>query len=165
MRLKDSVRETGRFAAVSGRAGAAWLGTILLVGSADPALVLASVAVAVIVGGGIAATARGSVYLRIVPCIAAVILARLIAGPLAAFVVTGLVALGWALRVTPSDAILGLGAFGIGAAILGMASLRLLVAFWALGAVSRAAVRARRRLRRTRLPVETDPVSLLAREN
>jgi hypothetical protein len=165
LRLKDNVREAGRFAAVTGRAGAAWLGVEVLVGSADPALVLASVAVTVMVGGGIAATARGPVYPRIVPCIAAVILARLIAGPLAAFVVTGLVALGWALRVTRSDAILGLGAFGVGAAALGMASFRLLVVFWALGAVSTAAARAWRRLRRARLPVETDPVALLAREN
>jgi hypothetical protein len=136
-----------------------------LVSSAEPFEILAVVAATITVVGGIAATARWHVSVRLAACAATVLLARVLTGPASAAGVTFLIAFGWWIRIRPWDAVTGLAIFGIGAAAMGKASLRLFAFFWILGAASTAGARAWRSIRRGRLRDETTSVPLLAREN
>ena len=165
MRLKASFSTCFRFLLATARAGGVWLGVSLLISSAQPVEVLAVAAATVTVVGGIAATARRHVSVRLAACAITVLLARVLTGPAAAAGVTLLVAFGWWIRMRPRDAITGLSIFGIGAAALGMASVRLCAVFWIVGAASIGAARAWRSVRRDRLRDETTSGSLLAREN
>ena len=165
MRLRASFRICARLLAETARAGGAWLGVGLLVSSAEPFEVLAALAAAITLVGGIAATARRHVSVRLGACAATVLLARVLAGPASAAGVALLLAFGWWIRMRPWDAVTGLSIFGIGAAAMGMASLRLFAFFWILGAASIGGARAWRSFRRGRLRNETASAPLLAREN
>ena len=165
MRLKASFRTWAGLVAEAARAGGAWLGVGLLVSSAEPFEVLAVVAATITLVGGIAATARWHVFVRLAACAATVLLARVLTGPASAAGVTLLIAFGWWIRIRPWDAVTGLSIFGIGAAAMGMASLRLFAFFWILGAASIGGARAWRSFRRGRLRDETTSAPLLAREN
>ena len=165
MRLRASFRPSVRLLAEAARAGGAWLGLGLLVSSAQPFEVLAVVAATITLVGGIAATARRHVSIRLAACAATVLLARVLTGPASAAGVAVLIGFGWWLRMRPWDAVTGLSIFGIGAAAIGMASVRLFAFFWILGAASIGGVRAWRTFRRGRLRDETTSAPLLAREN
>lgn len=166
MPLKVDLRPGVRFFLRAARAGGAWLGIGLIVGSAQPIEILVVAASAVTLMGGIAATAqRRHLYVRLAICAAAVLLARAVAGPLAATVVAVLVTFGWWLRLTPAAALAGLAVFGIGAAVMGMASVRLFASFWILGAASIGCARVWRRFRYRRLRGERASAVVLAREN
>ena len=115
--------------------------------------------------GGMAATARRHMFVRLVACAATVVLARVLTGPASAAGVTLLIAFGWWIRMRPWDAVTGLAIFGVGAAAMGMASVRLFAFFWILGAASIGAARVWRSRRRGRLRDETNSAPLLAREN
>lgn len=123
------------------------------------------VAATITLVGGIAATARWHVSVRLAVCAATVLLARVFTGPSSAAGVTLLIAFGWWIRMRPWDAVTGLSIFGIGAAAMGMASLRLFAFFWILGAASIVGARAWRSFRGGRLRDETTSAPLLAREN
>jgi len=163
--LKARFRTCFRLLSETARAGGAWLGGSLLISSAQPVEVLAVVAATITLIGGIAATARRHVSVRLSACAATVLLARVLMGPTSAAGVTVLIAIGWWIRMRPWDAITGLSIFGIGAAAIGMASVRLFAFFWILGAVSIGGARAWRSFRRGRLRDETTSAPLLAREN
>jgi len=136
-----------------------------LVSSAEPFEVLAVVAATITLVGGIAATARWHVSVRLAACAATVLVARVLTGPPSAVGVTLLIAFGWWIRMRPWDAVTGLSIFGIGAAAMGMASVRLFAFFWIIGMVSVGGARAWQRFRRGRLRDETTSAPLLAREN
>jgi hypothetical protein len=165
LRLRASFRTCARLLAQTARAGGAWLGVGLLVSSAEPFEVLAVAAAAITLVGGIAANARWHVSVRLAACAATVLLARVLTGPASAGGVTVLIAFGWWIRMRPWDAITGLSIFGIGAAAIGMASVRLFAFFWSLGAASIGGARAWRSFRSGRLRDETTSAPPLAREN
>ena len=164
MPRKDRLRAGAQFAAAAARAGGAWLGAALLVSNPQPAVVLGLAAGVVLLIGGSMASTR-SRYTRALLCLAAVVAARLIAGPLLAILAALVVVVGWWLRTRLSDALVALTAFGVGAAAAGMASLRLFVSFWALGAFTVAAAGVVRRFRSRGLSGETRTSPALASEN
>jgi hypothetical protein len=164
LRRKDRLRAAARFAAAAARAGGAWLGAALLVSNPEPAVVLGSAAGVVLLIGGSVSSAHHRLA-RALGCVAAVVGARLIGGPLLAVLVALLIAVGWWLRIKPSDALIGLATFGFGAATAGMASPSLFVSFWGLGVLTVAAASLFRRLRSRGLAGETRPTAPLAHEN
>ena len=164
MRRKDRVRAAAEFAGGATTAGAAWLGTALLVSNPEPTVVLGVAGAAVLLIGGVAARTRVR-WGRALICVVPVVLARLVAGPGMAILVAIILAAGWGLQIRRSDALLGLAVFGAGAAAVGMSSLRLFAGFWALGACTVATVRLVRRLQERRLSAESSPAVPLAHEN
>jgi hypothetical protein len=136
----------------------------LLISDPEPAGLLGVAGAGVLLAGGLAARTR-VVWVQLLTCAAPVVLARIVAGPGVAILVAVIVAAGWWLRVARSDAILGLAVFGIGAAVVGMASLRLFAWFWALGALSVAVTCLLRRRRDRRLSDESSTALPLAHEN
>jgi hypothetical protein len=102
-----------RLLAEAARAGGAWLGLGLLVSSAQPFEVLAVVAATITLVGGIAATARRHVSIRLAACAATVLLARVLTSPASAAGVAVLSGFGWWLRMRPWDAVTGLSIFGM----------------------------------------------------
>jgi hypothetical protein len=161
---KARFRAAVGFAAAAARAGAAWLGAALLISNPEPAVLLGVAGGVVLLLGGSVSSTR-SRFVRVLVCLAAVVVARLVAGPLLATLVALVIAVGWWLRIVPSDALVALAAFGVGAAAAGMASLRVFVSFWTLGAFTVAAARGVRRLRGRGLSRETRPSASLAHEN
>ena len=161
---KGRLRAAAKFAAAAARAGGAWLGAALLVSNPQPAVVLGLAAGVVLLIGGSMASTR-SRYARALLCLAAVVTARLMAGPLLAILVAAVVVVGWWVRTRLSDALVALAAFGVGAAVAGMASFRLFVSFWALGAFTVAGATVVRRFRTRGLSGETRPSPPLAHEN
>jgi hypothetical protein len=159
LRLKDSLRPSVRFAVAATRAGGAWMGVALLVSAPGPVEVLAALIGCVVLVGGIASTARRPLAVRLAGCGVVVVLARAGLGPAAAAATAGLLTLGWWIRMSALDAVTGLAIFGVGASVMGMASLRLIAGFWAIGALSTGVLHARRAWRR-RLRIETSSADL-----
>jgi hypothetical protein len=161
---KGRLRAGAQFAVAAVRAGGAWLGAALLVSNPEPTVILGVAGGVVLLIGGSLARTRSRLA-RVLVCVAAVVLARLIGGPILAALIALIVVIGWWLRITSSDALLGLASFGIGAAAAGMASLQLFASFSALGALTVAVAGVVRRLRRRGLSGETPSSPALANEN
>ena len=164
MRRKDRLRAAARFAGGATLAGAAWLGTALLVSNPEPTVVLGVFGAAILLIGGSAARLRARWGQSLI-CAAPLVLARLVAGPGMAILVALILAAGWWLRMTASDALFGLAAFGVGAAAVGMAPLHLFIGFWMFGAFTVAMTHVARRFRDRRLSDESTTVASLAHEN
>jgi hypothetical protein len=142
-----------RWAWRAATAGAAWLGLGLIVADDDPTALLGLIAAALALAGGWAARPGVRPAIRkLLVCLGLMVAARMVAGPLAAFLSAGCVAAGWWLRIRPRDVVLVLAFFGGGVVALSGASRRLGLAFLALGLLT-AGIRpflalVRRRLRR-----------------
>jgi hypothetical protein len=131
---RPSLAAVQRWILGSLKAGAAALGFSILVVSESPPAILALLGASVVVLGGTAwAGIRGSVVVRLLLPLAAVVAARVAAGPAAAAIVAILLVLGALLRVGVAEAIVGLSIFGVAAALVGGASPRLALSYWALG--------------------------------
>lgn len=117
------------------KAGGAAFAVAVIVSSPEPVLVLGLLAITLLVIGGTtwAGTAPHRLPIRVLVSIATVVIARLAFGTVAAALAALLLALGAWLRVRMGEAVVGLAVFGIAIAFLGGASLRLVVAFWAIG--------------------------------
>jgi hypothetical protein len=95
-------------------------------------MVLALLSIAFLVVGGVLGGRPGRA-MPVAGALLAVIVARLAAGTGAAFFAALLVALGAWLRVRLTEATAGLAVFGVAVAMLGGASISLVLAFWLLG--------------------------------
>ena len=123
-----------RLAVAAARVGGACLALAIVVSAPAPEIVLALLAVVFLVAGGTVVTWQAPATFRWSIPVAAVVLARLGAGTGAALLAALLVGLGAWLRIGLVEATAGLAVFGVGVAILGGASLSLILAFWLLGA-------------------------------
>lgn len=166
MLQKASFGKGLRCAAAAAKVAGACLGVAVIGSSLDPETVLAMLAVALLVVGGVTWSVGQSkaLPLRILASVATVVLARWAGGPAAAALAAALLALGAWLRIGPAQAVGGLALFGAAVALLGRASLHVLVGFWLVGLafvlLRLIAVRAWHRLfHRASLRIEkTEPV-------
>jgi hypothetical protein len=150
------------------KAGGAGLALAVIAASPDPAIVLGLLGIALLViGGTIWMRGRpGSVLIRVLVSLGTIILARVTLGPSGAGATAVLLAIGAWLRLRLPDAVVGIALFGGAVALLGGASPRLALVFWAIGLtvvlLHRLAARVWRHLSdRRSLTVETTkPVSL-----
>jgi hypothetical protein len=134
---RASFGKVRRWAAASARAGGAALGVAVVVSSSEPELVLGLLGLVLLVAGGATWTKsrRRALPFRIVLSLAMVVTTRLVLGPSGAALAALLLALGAWLRVRPADAVWALAVFGGAIAVLGDASLVLVLVFWILGFV------------------------------
>jgi len=118
--------------------------------SQSPEALLALGGVALLVAGGTTWSKDGQwpVFRRVLVFLTVIALARWVAGPAAAALTALLLALGAVLRVRLAEGITGLAAFGGAVALLGRASLRLVLVFWLVGLAIIAVQTLARRLRR-----------------
>jgi hypothetical protein len=158
--------------AVAAKAGGAALGLAVVASSPDPELVAGVLGIVLVVIGGATWTTggRNAVPLRMLVSLATIVLARLALGSSAAALAALLLALGAWLRIRPTDAVLGLAVFGGAVAVLGGASLGLVLILWILGLalapLCLLVVRLSRWLaRRSFLTVERTKAAPLAPEN
>jgi hypothetical protein len=132
---RANVGRSLRWAATAAKAGGAALGLAVVVSSPDPELVLGLLGTLLLVVGGMtwSRVGRSALPLRVVLSLATIVLARFVLGPSGAALAALLLALGVCLRIRPADAVLGVAVFGGAVAVLGGASLALVLAFWILG--------------------------------
>ena len=133
----------GRWAAAALRsliAGGCWLGVAVIISMGEPLIVVGALAVAVVVGGGVAWSGSRPTPVRLVLTATVLVLARVAAGPTGAAITFVLLVAGAFLQVRVRDAAVGLALFAAAVAILGGADVRLLAAFVLLGAVTLALV-------------------------
>lgn len=149
-----------RWASEAARIGGACLGLAIVVSSPAPEIVLPLLGVALLLVGGSAwsVTNTRTMAFRLAGPFLMVIAVRVTGGTVAAALAALLVALGAWLQVRLAEASVGLAVFAGAVAVLGGASVRVLVAFWVLGVVilltRSTAASIRRRL--------SDPLSLKA---
>jgi hypothetical protein len=117
------------------KAGGALLALAVIASSPDPAVVLGLLAIALLVVGGTTwmRGRPGSVLIRFLISLGTIILARLTLGPSGAGAAAVLLTMGAWLRLGLPDAVVGLALFGGMVALLGSASPRLALVFWAIG--------------------------------
>jgi hypothetical protein len=122
-------------AASGAKAGGAVLALAVIVTSPDPPVVLGFLGIALLVVGGTTwmRGKPGSVLIRLLISLGAIVLTRLALGPLAAGAAAVLLAVGASLRLRLSEAVVGLALFGGVVALLGGARPRLALVFWAIG--------------------------------
>jgi hypothetical protein len=126
-----------RLAFVAFRASAAWLGLGVVLADESPGPTLGAVAALVAMAGGWAGRSPSSpTLLRIIACLAPVLLARALAGTTAAVLATVCVAAGWWLRLRLSDAVVVLAVIGAAVLVTSSPSWRLQVVFLSAGAVT-----------------------------
>jgi hypothetical protein len=128
--------EKGLLLAVAGaKAGGAVLALAVIAASPDPAVILGLLGIALLVVGGTTwmRGRPGSVLIRILLSLGTIVLARLALGPSGAGVAAVLLTMGAWLRLRLPDAVVGLALFGGVVALLGSASPRLALVFWAIG--------------------------------
>jgi hypothetical protein len=128
--------EKGLLLAGSGaKAGGAALALSVIAASPDPAVVLGLLGIALLVVGGTTwmRGSPGSVPIRVLVSLGTIILARIALGPAGAAVAAVLLTMGAWLRLRLPDAVVGLALFGGAVALLGSASPRLALVFWAIG--------------------------------
>lgn len=111
------------------------LALAVVASSLRPELILGLLGIALLVAGGTAWTrgGPGAVPIRVLVSVGAVVFARLAFGTSGALLASILLVLGACLRLRLTDAVAGLAIFGGMVALLGSASLRLALAFWAIG--------------------------------
>ncbi len=137
MLRKGSVGRSLRWGTAAVTAGAAWLGLGLILADDDPTAALGLIAALLALAGGWAGRASGRpAVVRALACLLPVVVARWAAGSLAAALATVCVGAGWWLGIRSADAVLGLAFFGGAVAAMSSASLRLILAFLALGVLT-----------------------------
>lgn len=128
--------EKGLLLAVSGaKAGGAVLALAVIAASPDPAIVLGLLGIALLVVGGTTwmRGRPGAVLIRVLVSLGTIIVARLTLGPFGAGAAAVLLTMGAWLHLRLPDAVVGLALFGGAVALLGSASPRLALIFWAIG--------------------------------
>ena len=111
------------------------LAVAVIASSLQPELVIGVLGITLLVAGGTTWTTAGpsAVPIRVLVSVGAVVFARLAFGTSGALLASILLVLGACLRLCLADAVAGLALFGGMVALLGDASLRLALAFWAIG--------------------------------